>query len=170
VSKSIGSMVRKKREKNFPAFLRETMEKWRAFERVNAKSEALKAGKFVCVFLAVFLALSFAVSIVPLEFFEIPVAVAIKVFFAGQGIGSRVVAVEPVQVLADNGLEVSVSYLCTGLLEAVVWVAIIAASLGVDRRKRIAGIFFGLAGIAVFNLLRIFFNAAVRAQRGCRHS
>ncbi len=149
-------MARRKNNADAFAAARAAAEKWLAFERKNAKSEAFKAAKFLAAFALVFFGLNFFLSFVPLQFFEVPVAVAIKGFLATQSVGARIIATEPVIVAAETGLDVSVSYLCTGLLESVVWIGIIAASLGVEWKKRLAGAFLGLAGLAAFNLLRIF--------------
>ncbi len=135
--------------------------KWISFERKNIKSESMKAAKFIAVFVLVFVALSAVVSMIPLQLFEMPVAIAIKGFFAGQGIDAVITPTEPVLLRTQRGVNVSVSYLCTGVLESIVWIAIISASLGIERRKRIAGIFYGLAGIASFNLVRIFITLLI---------
>lgn len=61
---------------------------------------------------------------------------------------------EPV-LMNVNDKGILISYLCTGLLEAIVLSSCIAASLGIPREKRITGIVLGIAGIFIFNIFRI---------------
>ncbi|MFH1224851.1 MAG: exosortase/archaeosortase family protein [Candidatus Diapherotrites archaeon] len=130
------------------------------WESANFRAEALRGLKFLAGTAVVFAALHFLfLLVVPLANVELFYA-NLALFFAGFfGVNGNVQAFsEPVLIFAwGKGLTfpISVSYLCTGLLEMLLLVAAVAASFGIEIRKRALGIAGAVAATVLFNLLRI---------------
>src|SRR3989338_7864026 len=146
---------------------------------------AQQAGKFMLAFIVLFIAINLAFLLIPLEWFELFYAqgtIFLLGLFGVQGSlstmgnsdGSLATGSYSNGILpggyADGGIAlqepvlvdvvrldapIGFSYLCTGLIEiAVVWSAI-AASFGIDARRRIIGMAAGLAVAVIFNFARI---------------
>lgn len=134
----------------------------------GAALEIVKSGRFLFVFLIVFLFLSFIVGLVPLQFVEKPIADSVLFYLEVKGISGEVFfgeAVSETGLVEDvvfielvNGLKIQISYLCTGLLELIVLISAMIASLGISWRKRLLGIGVGIVLTQVFNFFRIAFT------------
>lgn len=126
------------------------------FDGLFTKSEILKAGKFLLGFGACFLALSALLFFVPLSWFEYFFA-ALSFFVLGLlGFSGEIVFGEPVLLrLSALSQPIAISYLCTGLLEAVIVASAVAASFGIETKKRIFGIIAGILALVLFNSGRI---------------
>jgi len=129
--------------------------------------ELRKSGKFLAGFVAAFFVLGVVSLLVPLQAVEEGVA---RIVLATLGLtgwqGTLDAAKEPV-VLRLEGLAnpISISYLCTGLLETLVLVAAVLASFGIPWKKRWQGALGGLFISFIFNILRIDVTLlVVRAQ------
>lgn len=121
------------------------------------QKEGVKGIKFLAATLLLFLALNFLLSI-PLAMVEFAIAKMISFLLSLSGIGSGVIFQEPALLLIHNAnvqMPIAISYLCTGILETALLVAAIAASFGIEIRKRIIGIVAAAIAIFAFNLLRI---------------
>ena len=120
-------------------------------------SEILKAGKFLAAFIISFSVIGFLLSLLPLEsveaFFALPTLAILKIFGLD---GTLNTSAEPILIIL-NGLDmpISISYLCTGLMEVAIISAAVISSFGISLQKRAIGIVSAIATIIVFNLLRI---------------
>src|SRR3989338_8244982 len=120
-------------------------------------SEILKAGKFLASFIVAFSVLGFLLSLIPLiaiEFlFAAPTLEILKFF----GFGGMLNAdAEPVLIVLQKiAMPISISYLCTGILEVAIIAAAIISSFGIQMKKRILGVAVSIIEIAAFNLFRI---------------
>lgn len=123
------------------------------------RREAWLGAKFLAGTIAVFVFLHILVTLlVPLELTELFFAETAKIFVGFFGVQGTIQQGEPVLIfLQGAGIEtpISISYLCTGLLEMMLLAAAIAASFGIETRKRILGIFGAVLATIVFNILRI---------------
>lgn len=122
----------------------------------RAAVEVIKSIKFLSVFLIVFLLLQAIIYFVPMQVIEKPIAEGVLFYLQAKGYEGQVLLGEPVLIELANGVEIQISYLCTGLLEMIVLVSAVIASLGISWRKRVAGILAGVVLTQVFNFLRIF--------------
>ncbi|MFH1255671.1 MAG: exosortase/archaeosortase family protein [Candidatus Diapherotrites archaeon] len=122
-----------------------------------SRKEALQAGKFILGIAVFFAAITFFLSLFPIEWFEFFFAQASAWALGFFGIPTAVNAArEPVLMMVQGiPLPIAISYLCTGLLEATVLVSAIAASFGIETRKRLKGIAGAVAVSIAFNFLRI---------------
>jgi len=125
------------------------------FTGARAKSEARKAFCFLFLALSSLLILFLATSIVPLQWFELFVANTVANAYNALGAQAAVIPGEPVGITLEN-TSIEISYLCTGLLEAIVLASVIAASAGIPIKKRIVGACTGVAFTVAVNLARIF--------------
>ena len=122
----------------------------------RAGKDMMAAGRFMLLLAALFLALSFVVSLVPLQWFEQFYASGTLAILSLFGMRGEVVLQEPVLLkLSVFSIPIGFSYLCTGILElSLVWSAVLA-SFGIGIRERILGVAAGTAGLVIFNFLRI---------------
>ncbi|AJF60225.1 MAG: exosortase/archaeosortase family protein [Candidatus Diapherotrites archaeon] len=130
--------------------------KFEFLSKTFSEKEILKAGKFLLGLAAYFIALSFLVSLVPLELVEFFFA-SVSLFFLGFfGFSGELVFTEPV-IMQLQGLEqgIAITYLCTGLLELVLLVSAVASSFGIEWKKRIIGVIAGAIALVAFNVFRI---------------
>ena len=122
----------------------------------RAKGALLEAVKFVLVFGAVFLALSYAGSAIGLDR-QMALLSANASAFALNALGQNAELFYagnwPIIILSSFSAEIN--YLCTGLLELTVLVSAMIASFGISRRKRAIGIIAGIAIGITFNAMRI---------------
>lgn len=117
--------------------------------------ESLKSIKFLTVFLAVFILLNAVIYFVPMETFEKPVAETLLAYLQFEGYSGKILEQTPVMIELDNGTKIQISYLCTGLLEMIVLISAIIASLGISWKKRVIGLIAGVGLTQAFNLMRI---------------
>ncbi|MBI2530446.1 MAG: hypothetical protein HYW05_04870 [Candidatus Diapherotrites archaeon] len=121
------------------------------------RGNAIQAAKFIIAIIAAFALLHTAFFlIVPLQIYESAIASIVAFIFGAFGVQASVNAgMEPVVALFPNGLQIFISYLCTGALETFLLIAAILASFGIDMRKRIIGAIAAFIAVFIFNLLRI---------------
>jgi len=119
--------------------------------------EILKGGKFLAAFIIIFVVISSLLSLLPLQgieiFFALPTLEVLKIFgFRGAlDAGS-----EPVLILLQSlVMPISISYLCTGLMEAAIIAAAVLSSFGISLKKRAVGVVASVATIIAFNFFRI---------------
>lgn len=143
----------------------------RFWESAHFRTEAKIALKFLAGTALVFAALHIVFSLlVPLWLVEAFYA-NLAVFLAGIfGLHGGIITApgeEPVLIfLLGVGMPVSISYLCTGLLEMLLLVAAVAASFGIEIRKRMLGIAGAVAATMLFNILRITASILLIAYAG----
>ena len=132
------------------------MEKKALFGLKFRKEEKEKSAKFLLVFVIIYSLLYFGFNfIVPLEMFEFFIASAVMSLLGLMGVNGSIVLQEPVLILLESGLEIQISYLCTGLMEIFIVIGAVLASLGIEMRKRIIGVIAGVVFAFVFNIFRI---------------
>ncbi|VVB99275.1 Uncharacterised protein [uncultured archaeon] len=131
-------------------------------EKHDAKSSdnipgwLLPAGKFLLGFCALFLAINFALSLLPLQDAENFFATGANAVVGALGIHGNVVPQEPVLINIEGiARPIGISYLCTGLLEIAVICAAVLASFGIRLRQRAIGAAAGAAIVVLFNFARI---------------
>lgn len=120
------------------------------------KDGLVRAGGFMLGILVLFLAFSFAFSLLPLEWYEQFYAItslgALNLF----GVQGTIETGEPVLIYLDAfPLPVGITYLCTGLLELCVILSAVLATPGVEFRKRTIGAIAATVVLVLFNLFRI---------------
>lgn len=132
------------------------MEKKALFGFKFRKDEKEKGTKFLLVFVIIYGLLYFGFNfIVPLEIFEFFIASIVMSLLGIAGVKGSIVLQEPVLILLESGLEIQISYLCTGLMEIFIVIGAVLASLGIEMRKRIIGVIAGVVFAFVFNIFRI---------------
>ncbi|MFH1696290.1 MAG: exosortase/archaeosortase family protein [Candidatus Diapherotrites archaeon] len=119
--------------------------------------EMKSAIKFVAgiaiLFFVLHTAVLFVFGLELIEFFFAQLSVFVVSLF---GVHGTVQAGEPVLIFLQGAeLPISISYLCTGLLELVVIVSAVLASFGIEPRKRIIGAVLAAFVTVLFNLVRI---------------
>ena len=127
-----------------------------SFDGLFSKKESLKTGKFLLGFGVCFLVLSALLFFAPLSWFEYFFA-AVSFFVLNLlGFGGEIVFGEPVLLrLSALPQPIAISYLCTGLLEAVIVASAVASSFGISAKKRALGVLAGIFAITIFNTARI---------------
>ncbi len=122
----------------------------------QGKTELKIAGKFLLTFGIIFAMLFFLQSFFPIQILEEWIARVTANYLAWTGVNSAVLAQEPVLIQLENGTQIAISYLCTGLLELIVLASAILASHGISWKKRWMGVLAGILVSQVFNFARIF--------------
>ncbi len=127
-----------------------------SFER----QDAVKTGRFVLYFLLAYLAASLAVeALFPIQAIELFVANNVLSFLQGAGYSGSVEAGETAIISLEAGPQIEISELCTGVMETLIIVSAIVASVGIAWKKRLFGAAAaGLTTIA-FNYVRIIVTA-----------
>jgi len=126
------------------------------------KQDAVKTGRFVLYFILVYLVLSIAVTaVIPVQLQELFVANTVLGSLQLFGFSGQVSFEETALISLDVGTSIEISELCTGLMETLIIVGAIIASVGISWRKR----FIGAAAAAIItmalNFARIIFTALV---------
>jgi len=120
------------------------------------KDDAVKTGRFLLYFILVYLVFSMlAKGIVGIETIELWVAgnvLGILSFFGQTG---TVSLTETALIQLDSGIAIEISELCTGLMETMLIVGAIIASIGMSWKKRLIGAGATLIIAVIFNHLRI---------------
>lgn len=119
------------------------------------RQDAVKSGKFFGALVLAFLILTVAVSFVPIVLVENLVAEIVLFFLRLFGLQGEILFQEPVIISLSQGTQIMISDVCTGLLEIIVIVAAIAASVGIDWRKRLLGVAAAIGIAFTFNIARI---------------
>ena len=124
-----------------------------------AKEDAVKTGRFVLYFILFYLLLAVAVeAVLPMKTMEAGVAGNVLFFLQATGHSGQIAVEDTAIILLDAGPSIEISELCTGLMETLIIVAAILASMGLSWKRRIAGAL--VAGIltVVLNHARIVFT------------
>jgi len=143
-----------KKEKNCMAFKKKKEpEKKTELE----KQTVLKAGKFVLVLLfvlVVFGGLVFLVSAAP---FKALTALTSSAVLQGMGVLNSVEGGEDAYIVLENREKtvIVINELCTGILETMILVAAIIATMEIHWKKRAIGAVAAVIGIFLFNQIRI---------------
>ncbi len=120
------------------------------------KDDAVKTGRFLLYFILVYLVFSMlAKGIVGIETIELWVAgnvLGILSFFGQTG---TVSLAETALIQLDSGIAIEISELCTGLMETILIVGAIIASIGLSWKKRLIGAGAALIIAIIFNHIRI---------------
>lgn len=119
------------------------------------KGEAQKTGRFLAFFVIVFIALRLPFELVPGIVIEGAVAGTELAILSALGIFGELVIGETAIISLANGIQIQISELCTGMLELLILVAAIIASIGIRWRERIIGAAAGAVAILLFNFFRI---------------
>jgi len=120
------------------------------------KEDAVKTGRFLLYFMIAYIALSVAIrsifSIPGIELWTANNVLAGLQLFGQQGIVSLA---ETALIELDSGIVIEISELCTGLMETLVIVAAILASVGIGWRKRLLGAAIAAVATIALNHVRI---------------
>ncbi len=121
------------------------------------KQTVLNAGKFVLVLLLVFAVLGILLFLVSMEPFKAITAYAGSAALYGMGIQNTVEGGEDAYIVLANPEKtvIVINDLCTGVLETMILVAAIVATLEIHWKKRAVGAIAAVIGIFVFNQIRI---------------
>lgn len=121
------------------------------------KKTVLNAGKFVLVLLLVFAVLGLFVFLVSMGPFKAVTAYASSAVLHGIGIPNTVEGGEDAYIVLENQEKtiIVINDLCTGVLETMILVAAIVATLEIHWKKRAIGAVAAVLGIFVFNQIRI---------------
>ena len=117
--------------------------------------DAVKTGRFLLFFIVVYIFISSIVSLVPITAVENAVSQAELGILGVFGFQGNVSVQESAVIFLQNGVQIQISELCTGLQELFILVSAIIASIGISWRKRILGAIFGALVAVAFNFLRI---------------
>jgi exosortase/archaeosortase family protein len=122
--------------------------------------EIAKAGKFIVFFAVAFFGFMLAALILPLQYYELATAQIALWVFGFIGLTGSVLMQEPPVIMLNTvpPLNIAITFLCTGLIEAAAIFAAIAASLGIEWRKRVIGIICAMVFVFLFNQLRILLS------------
>ncbi len=121
------------------------------------KEEAKKTGRFLALFVLIYLVLSVVVPfIIPELLVKQAIAQITAAFFNGV-----VGAAENPLVEFASGSTIEISFLCTGLTELFIIVAVILASIGISVRKRIIGAVVAAVAVFALNIFRIFATVGI---------
>lgn len=117
----------------------------------------LNAGKFVLVLFLVFAVLGFAVFLVSMNPLKAITANASSAVLRGMGVPNTVEGGEDAYIILGNPEKtiIVINELCTGVLETMILVAAILATLEIHWKKRAVGAVAAVIGIFVFNQIRI---------------
>ncbi len=121
------------------------------------KQTVLNAGKFVLVLLLVFAVLGILLFLVSMGPFKAITAYAGSAALYGMGIQNTVEGGEDAYIVLANPEKtvIVINDLCTGVLETMILVAAIVATLEIHWKKRAIGAVAAVIGIFVFNQIRI---------------
>lgn len=117
----------------------------------------LNAGKFVLVLLLVFVVFGILVFLVSAAPFKALTAFASGAVLQVIGIPNAVEGGEDAYIVLENQEKtiIVINELCTGVLETMILVAAIVATLEIHWKKRAIGAVAAVIGIFVFNQIRI---------------
>ena len=115
------------------------------------RGEARKTGRFVALFVLVYLLISIGFyAIIPEQSLQQGIAGATAAMFSGD------VSLEENPVVSlPSGIMIEISPLCTGMLELFIIVAAILSSVGISLKKRAAGAALAAAIVFALNIFRI---------------
>ncbi|MFA4855659.1 MAG: exosortase/archaeosortase family protein [archaeon] len=124
------------------------------------REDAVKTGRFLAFFIVVYILLSFSVkAIFPVETIELWVANNVLAFLQLLGYSGTVSFGETAIIQLDAaGPAIEISELCTGLIETLIVVGAIIASIGIGWRKRLFGAVTAGLAVIVLNYARIVFT------------
>ncbi|MEK6972431.1 MAG: exosortase/archaeosortase family protein [archaeon] len=127
-------------------------------KKENYRKEAVKGTVFLASFLILFGIMNFLINALPnfILNFELWIANIILAIMQSLGFNGSIIIINDLPIIElANGVNIQISYLCTGLLEAAVLLAAILASHGIAWKKRIIGALAGIVLAQLFNITRI---------------
>lgn len=117
-------------------------------------AEARKTGRFVGLFVLVYLLISVGFyAVIPEPNLQQGIAGITAVMFSGE-----ISTEENPVVSLPSGVKIEISPLCTGMLELFIIVAAILASVGISLKKRAAGAAVSAVLVFALNIFRIAFT------------
>lgn len=131
------------------------------------KADAVKTGRFLVFFIVAYVALSiFARTVLTVQGIELWVAGNVLGFLSLFGQAGTVSLGETALIELASGTVIEISELCTGLMETLIIVGAILASIGISWKKRLLGAV--AAGILTISLnhFRIVFTALLILETG----
>ncbi|MCX8190447.1 MAG: exosortase/archaeosortase family protein [Candidatus Diapherotrites archaeon] len=128
---------------------------WQRFSKQSLKKELLASAKFLIFFLISFSIIFIIFSFLPIEIFEFFTAKISAAILEAVGYSTKIITDEPVKIIVNSKHTIEISYLCTGIIETIVVVSAVAASLGISLKKRLIGALAGAIFVNVLNILRI---------------
>lgn len=126
------------------------------------RQDAVRTGRFLLYFIIAYMLLSLAVkAIFPVQAVELFVANNVLGFLQLLGQAGTVSMGETALIELQSGIAIEISELCTGIMETLIIVCAIIASVGIEWRKRLLGA--AVAGVAtiVLNQARIVVTALI---------
>ncbi|MFH1587765.1 MAG: exosortase/archaeosortase family protein [Candidatus Diapherotrites archaeon] len=133
------------------------------FSDAGKKTEQLKGLKFTALVLVWFIGLNGILFLIPLtgliQLFYAHAGLFALNFFGFQG---KVILEEvPVIVFSNFDYNASITYLCSGVLETIVLISCIMASIGISWKKRIIGSLIGIILLGIGNIKRIVLSVLI---------
>ena len=126
------------------------------------KEDSVKTGRFLIYFIITYLVLSIAIKgIFTIQGVELWVAgnvLGILGFFGQQG---QLFLGETAFIELASGTSIEISELCTGLMETLIIVGAIIASIGITWKKRILGAVAAGIIAVIFNHIRIVLTTLI---------
>ena len=119
------------------------------------KEDVKKGGRFLAVFLVVYIILVSVFFLVPAIEIEKAVASGTLGLLQLFGISGTISVQETAIIALQGGQNIRISELCTGLQELMIIVSAMLASIGISWRRRIIGAAAGAVISVLFNFLRI---------------
>jgi exosortase/archaeosortase family protein len=124
------------------------------------KEDAVKTGRFLLWFILTYLLLSVAIkAIFPIEAIELWVANNVLAILQLAGYSGSTSLAETALIELQSGSTIEISELCTGLMETLIIVGAIVASIGISWRKRLLGAAAAAAATIALNYVRIIATA-----------
>ncbi len=131
------------------------------------KDDAQKTGRFLLLFVVVYLVLSFvAKGLIGIEAIELSVANSSLEILQMLGQTGSVSFAEVALIELESGVAIEISELCTGLMEFLIIVGTILASAGISLRRRLTGAAVGGVLTVLLNFLRIVITALIIVGTG----
>ncbi len=126
------------------------------------KKEQKKSLKFIALIFAWSVLFTLVFLFVPLKWIELIPAFFSLILFKLLGFQAQLVLQEPVLIQFTNfEYVVSITLLCSGLIESIILISCILASSGINWSKRIIGGVIGLIVLNTANVLRIITSVLV---------
>lgn len=123
------------------------------------KEDAVRTGRFLAVFILVYIILSVSIrTVFSVQGIELWVAGNVLAFLQMLGHPGTVSLGETALIQLGTGQAIEISELCTGLTETLIVVGAIIASVGIGWRKRLFGAVAAGLAVIVLNYARIVFT------------
>lgn len=124
------------------------------------KSQKKQFSFFVLGFLIFYLLISWVVSLAPATMYEAATGTMLRGLLGAQGIPSAGYIMDN-YLIAVQGKEIIISWLCSGVMEIIVLISAILASFGVSWKKKAIGVAIAVPTGYLFNVLRVWITTNI---------